>query len=266
MKKLIIALSVLALSTTTIPAQAETKSLVIIDSYFDSRVIGGNVSCVTLQNTVCQDVILKSDIPASLSSSINHGDAMAEVAKRQSASLPIILLRSAPASTKSVADVNAGNFIDALTWVNNNSSKVSAVSFSRYFNGTATCSPASTNTAGYGGVIKADQTIRALILSLKGKGIPVFVSTGNNQGSKIDYPACIEDTNSVSVGAVNKLGATVSSYAWDQKTDYFASSTVYSYTSPVLGLIANTTSAGTVAVAAKYVSSLLDNKFVNVLN
>lgn len=266
MKKTIIIIGAILASLSVTPVQAApSKALVIIDSYFDSRVTGGNVYCTTLQDKVCEDVVLKTAIPASLSSSINHGNAMAEVAKKQNADLPIILLRSTVPGPRYVSEVNAGNFIDALNWVSRNSSKVGAVAVSRYFNGNGPCTPASVNTAAYGGVAKADATIRSLILSLKASGIKVFVSTGNTRGTKIDYPACITDTESVSVGGQNKLGAIVSSFAADANTDYFVSSSVYSYKSPVLGLIPNTTSAGNVAVAAKYVSGLLDNKFVNVL-
>jgi hypothetical protein len=263
MKKTAIILGALIASISVTPAQAETKSLVIIDSYFDSRVISGNVSCVTLENKPCTDVV--KTIPASLSDNINHGDAMVEVAKKQNPGLSIIALRAGFPSAKSVSDVNAGNFIDALNWVSSHSSSVGAVAISRYFNGTSGCTPASVNTAPYGGVAKADATIRSQIANLKSLGIPVFVATGNTQGTKISYPACILETNSVSVGSLNKLGVVVSSYAADASTDYFASASVYSYKSPILGLIPNTTSAGNVAVAAKFVSGTLDAKFVNVL-
>ena len=267
MKKIIIAaLSALLLASTVTPAQANTeKSLVIIDSYFDSRVIGGSVSCVTLTDKVCQDVIVKAAIPKSLSSPVNHGNAMVEVAKRQNPNLKIIGLMSTVPTQTSVPEVNAGNFIDALNWVSRNSAKVGAVAVSRFFNGNQGCTPASVNTAAYGGVSKADQTIRGLITSLKAAGVKVFVSTGNTRGSKIDYPACISDTESVSVGGQNKLGAIVSSFASDASTDYFASSSISNYKSPVFGLIPNTTSAGNAAIAAISMSGSLSGKFINVL-
>lgn len=264
MKKTAIILGALLASVSLSPAQAaETKSLVIIDSYFDSRVSGTNISCTTVKNESCLDIV--KTIPSSTSDNVNHGNAMAEVAKRQNPSLSIILLRVGTANAKSVTDVNAGNFIDALTWVQGNSSKIAAVAISRYFNGNSECTPASVNTANYGGVSNADKTIREKIKSLMSLGIKTFVATGNKRGSKIDYPACITETESVSVGALNKNGLTVSSFAFNNTTDYFASSSIYSYKSNVFGLIPNTTSAGNVAVAAKYVSGLLDNKFVNVL-
>lgn len=246
------------------PAQAQSpKSLVIIDSYFDSKVNAPNVKCITLQNTACTDVVIATN--PSASHEFNHGNAMAEVAKRQSSSLSIILLRSTTTSKNSVAGLNAGNFIDALKWVNNNSSTVGAVSLSRYFNGTRTCSPASTNTATYGGVSGADKTIRALISTLKTKGISVFVSTGNKRGSTIDYPACITDTVSVTTGSLDSSGILQSGNAMDANTDYAGDNNIYSFTSPVFGLIPNTTSSSTVAVASQYlILGSLPSKVVSI--
>jgi hypothetical protein len=262
MKKLIIAISIAAISATTIPAQAaESKSLVIIDSYFDSRVSVSSNVCIA--SSGCNFTV--KNIPTSLSSPVNHGDAMVEVAKRQNPNLKIIALRSANASATAVNEMNTGDLINALAWVNNNSINVGAVSLSRFFNGKSTCSPSTTNTAAYGGVSAADTLVRNLISSLKSKGIPVFASTGNIQNAPVDYPACITDTNSVGVGDLNKLKQVASVYSFDLNTDYFATGSVYSFKSSVLGLIPNTTSAGNVAVAAKYLSGSLDNKFVNVL-
>lgn len=266
MKKALVTLLVASfLTLTAAPATANNeKSLVIIDSYFDSRVIGGNVSCVTLANKPCDDVVLAAAIPKSLSSAINHGNAMVEVAKRQNPNLKILALRATTPSPKNVSEVNAGNFIDALNWVSQNASSVGAVAVSRYFNGNKPCFPSAVNTAVHGGAPKADLTIRSLIKSLKDRGIKVFVSTGNTRGTKIDYPACILDTESVSVGGKNKLGVTVSAFAADASTDYFASADIFSYVSPVYGLIPNTTSAGNVAVAAISMSQVLSDKFIKV--
>jgi hypothetical protein len=262
MKKTIIVLGAILASLSLTPAQAATsKSLVIIDSYFDSRVsVSGNV-CIA--SSGCNFII--KNIPASLSNPVNHGDAMVEVAKRQNPGVSIIALRSANASATSVNEMNTGDLINALTWVNNNSINVGAVSVSRFFNGSGVCTPASTNTASYGGVTGADKIIRQLIASLKFKGIPVFASTGNTQNAPVDYPACILDTNSVSVGDLNKSKQIVSLYSFDTNTDYFATGSVSSFKSPVLGLIPNTTSAGNVAVAAKYLQNTLDAKFVSVV-
>lgn len=244
MKKIVALVAVLFLAAVPVQSHADSKALVIIDSYFDSRVINGNVSCILVNGTPCTDSVTK--IPTSLSDNINHGDAMVEVAKKQSPSIKIIAIR---AGVTPSSDVNAGNFIDALKWVKANASQVSAVSFSRYFNGTASCSPASVNTAAYGGVTVADATIKQLLADLSLAGVRVFASTGNAPKTKVDYPACILSTYSVtSPGNVS-----------DTNTDYSADLVRLplsgnNYVSPVFKLIPQTTSSATAAVAAQWVS------------
>lgn len=262
MKKTAIILSAILALVSVSPAQAEEqKSLAIIDSYFDSSVSVSQRVCVAV--TGC-DITLSSK-PTTLSSPANHGNGMVEVAKKQNSNIKIVAIRSANTTAKATSEMNAGDFIRALKWVDNNSSGIGAVSLSRFFNGTGNCTPNSAGTAEFGGVRGADTTIKSLIDSLSKKGIPVFTATGNKFKAPVDYPACITTTNSVSVGSVNKLGSAVSVYSFDSNTDYFASGSVSTYKSSLFGLIPNTTSAGTVAVATKYVSGLLDNKFVNVL-
>lgn len=257
MKKTAIILGALIASLSLSPAQAtETKSLAIIDSYFDNASV-----CVAISGC---NITLASK-PALISSPANHGNGMVEVAKRQSPELKVVTVRSANTTAKSTNEMTTGDFIRALTWVDSNSSNIGAVSISRAFNGNKACSPNTAGTAEFGGALKADQTVRSLIASLSAKGIPVFAATGNKRGASVDYPACILETNSVGVGSVNKSGQTVSSYSFDNNTDYFASSTVYSFKSSLFGLVPNTTSAGNVAVAAKYLLGTLDTKFVNVL-
>jgi hypothetical protein len=228
---------------------AEQKSLVIIDSYFDSRVVGGNVSCVTPQDTSCS-YTAKLPLPTSLVNAVNHGSAMVEVAKKQNPNISIIGLYSAGPNSP----VNAGNFIEALRWVDRNSQKVSAVSFSGFFNGTKACSPATTNTAAYGGVNQADQTIKSLISTLKAKQVPVFIATGNKRGTTIDYPACITDSVSVSTGEKNSSGKVVSGHSFNESTRYVASTEVVNYKSSVFGSIPQTTSSAAVAVATQWIT------------
>ena len=128
MKKAVALVAVLFSVVVPVQAQAvDQKSLVIIDSYFDARVVGAQIVCVALDN--CKNTPTK--IPTSVSDNINHGDAMADVAKKQNSTLGLILVRSANSSTSSVQDMNGADLIRALTWVNANSNKVSAVSFSR---------------------------------------------------------------------------------------------------------------------------------------
>ena len=263
MKKLIALVAVLFSVVVPVQSQAaDSKALVVIDSYFDSRAIDSNVTCIVIVTKApCTDELKK--FSASMSDNTNHGNAMISVAQKQNPNIKIIALRAA--STPS-SDVNAGNFIDALTWANNNSGLVSAISFSRYFNGTKVCSPASNNTAPYGGVVGANKKIISLVNELKSKGIFVFASTGNKMGKPVDYPACLLEVDSVGVGSINSTGKLVSVYQFDSNTDYFAPGNVYSYEKTKLGIIANTTSAGTVAVAAQYVSGTTLSKVMPVVN
>lgn len=252
MKKLIAAIVVLFSAIVPVQAGAvDQKALVIIDSYFDSKVSAPNVSCITLLNEPCTDIVLANNKP--VSDVTNHGNAMAEIAKKQNPGLPIILLRGTTPNAKTAPDMNAADFIASLRWVDANSSKVGAVSFSRFFNGKVGCSPAATNTAQFGGIVVADKIIRDLIAGLKSKGIPVFAATGNKPGTRIDYPACITDTVSVSVGAVNSKGVVVPSHAYDLTTDYLG---LYSVRYNVLNFknIAQSTSTATVAVAAQWIT------------
>jgi hypothetical protein len=265
MKKTIIILSAILAFLSLSPAQAsESKALVIIDSYFDSKVVSGSVSCIVLETKLpCVDVVTKRD--ASLSSEINHGNAMVEVAKMQSQSAKIIALRSGNASTNSVSGVTPAQFISALKWVEANADKVGAVSFSRFFNHPSqVCAPTATSAFT---PEAADSEIRKLVSGLKAKGIPVFAATGNNIKKSVDYPACILDTNSVSVGSLNKLGALAPGGANDANTDFFAPlGATLAYKSPLLGRINNTTSSATVAAASIWLTGKLDKKFFSVLN
>jgi hypothetical protein len=251
MKKIVALVAVLFSVVVPVQSQAaDEKSLVIIDSYFDSRAVGANIVCAPTID--CSKTAKPS---TSVSDTTNHGNAMIEIAKKQSSTIKIIALRSASTPT---SDVNAGNFIEALKWVNSNASTVGAVSFSRFFNGTKTCSPHSANTANYGGVVEADTKIRSLISELKSKGIPVFIATGNKgKTAPVDYPACI--TDSASVTANNYTQATS-----DANTDYIGSlpSGVSNYIGTIIWNpstkinptgIPQTTSSATVATAAKWV-------------
>ena len=264
MKKVIYAAMVAALSITSFvstPAQADTKSLVIIDSYFDSRVTNATIVCVASTN--CNTVVKPTK---SVSDNVNHGDAMAEVAKKQNPSISLILLRA----TSAAQDVNGADLIRALQWVDNNSNQVGAVSFSRSISNNANggnCQLASTGLAVNGLTVPiADAKIQSLILSLKAKGIPFFASTGNKSSitTSVTYPACLTITNSVT--ANNYIPALSNA-----DTDYVGSlpANVYSYVGTIVWstntLIPQTTSSANVAVAAKYLSNVLDNKVVGVL-
>ena len=253
MKKILIAFAILFSIVIPINANAvDQKSLVIIDSYFDSRATGATIVCAPTLN--CSKVLK----PTTFFDNTNHGDAMVEVAKKQGVKNIIALM-----SASNGSDVNPGYFIEALKWINTNSNSVAAVSFSRKLNSDTSCMPAASFA---GNPVNEDKIIRDLISTLNAKGIKIFASTGNNgKTGPVDYPACILDTASVT--ANNYTQATS-----DANTDYIGSlpNNIFVYNGTIVWstntLISQTTSSATVAVAAQYVkNNTLTSKIINVL-
>ena len=266
MKKLI-GLSAVALAVSSMfsvaPAQAETKSLVVVDSYFDSRVGDTPIVCVS-GNSCVLDLKTKS---TSLTHPVNHGVAMVDAVKTKFPSVNVVALRAADAKT----EMNLGHLVAALEWALENKNSISALSLSRKMNGPSHnktgCDAATTNTAHLGGKAGADLKVRSLIAQLKTNGIPVCVSTGNGSGSIVDYPACITETNSVSTGSPNKVGAPSSVDKFNSDTDYFVSiaNNKFNISGKLFPVLPNTTSLATVLAAGKYVSESNLTKFISVL-
>jgi hypothetical protein len=248
---------------TVAPAQAESKSLVVVDSYFDSRIGSTPIVCVT-GNPCLLDNRTRS---TSLTHPLNHGVAMVDAIKSKFSNVSVVALRTANATT----EMNVGHLVSALQWAVANKQSVAALSVSRKMNGPSHnrngCDANATNTVHLGGKAKADLLVRSLIAELKANGIPVFVSTGNGSGSIVDYPACIVDTNSVSTGSLNKLGTVSSVDKFNGDTDYFVSiaNDRFNIASSIFGLLPNTTSLATALAAGKYVSESSLTKFISVL-
>ncbi|NBU99891.1 MAG: hypothetical protein EBS31_00215 [Burkholderiaceae bacterium] len=266
MKK-VIGLSAVALAVASMfsvaPAQANTKSLVVIDSYFDSRI--GNTPIVCVPGNSC--TIDTRTRNTSLSHPLNHGVAMVDAVKSKFPQVNVIALRAADATT----EMNVGQLVSALEWAVQNKNSISALSLSRKMNGNlhnrTGCDAASINTAHLGGKALADQRVRSLIAELKANNIPVFVSTGNGAGNIVDYPACITDTNSVSTGSPNRQGLPTSVDKFNDTTDYFVSiaNNRFSITGTLFPVLPNTTSLATVLAAAKYTAESNLTKFISVL-
>jgi hypothetical protein len=247
MKKILLLVEVLF--SLVVPGQSqasETKSIVIIDSYFDSRV---TTSAITASGTVCNTVNpVKNAAP---SSPYNHGNAMYAVAKLQNPSLSIIPICASSAQS----DVFPSQLISSLTWVKNNKSKVSAVSISLTFNKTKLdCMP-------YGPVntVKArqqdDVVIRSLITELISSGVPVFASAGNDTNKSVSYPGCI--ANTMAVAHADETGNPLARA--DINTDYFVKlsddGSKWSYSTPLTGLVSQSSSSATAALAAMWATN-----------
>jgi hypothetical protein len=245
MKKLIALVAVLFSVVVPVQSQAaESKALVIIDSYFDTRV---TPDAITPQGTPCKvSAPVKN---ASSSDPYNHGNSMYAVAKLQDPSLKIIAVCGASATT----EMTPAMFITAMNWVKANSSKIAAVSFSRYFNhASKPCMP--TASAPWTPET-ADKEIRNTIASLKSQGILVFASSGNAKNAAVTYPGCIAD-----ITAVAHADDKGNPLAWsDANTDYFVKLTddgsKWAYSTQLFGLVAHSSSSATAAVAAMWTTT-----------
>jgi hypothetical protein len=224
-----------------------SKPVVIIDSYFDTRVTNTTIVCIATDK--CVNTAKPS---TKVSDAVNHGTAMTEVARRNNPIVPLVLLRSANVDKKgAVGILNGNDFLAALKWVDANSSNVSAVSFSYGLSGNMTKpGDCKLSPTGLVNISVTDPAIRSTVASLKNKGIPVFVSTGNDSNKKpVAYPACITDTVSVSTFPVGN---------YDQNTDYFGvlPEGKWNYKSTLFGLIPQTTSSANIAVATQWQKGL----------
>ena len=132
MKK-IISLSFVAIASFALtgiaPAQAEQQEAVaIIDTSFDSRLIGGDVMevCV-VSSTICSNTAIPRN--ASQYKAYNHGTIMADIVRSQNPEAKLILIT---AGTTRTGVVNTVNFNEALKWINSNNEtyNIKSVSFS----------------------------------------------------------------------------------------------------------------------------------------
>jgi len=253
MKKIVALIAVLFSVVVPVQAQANTKSLVIIDSYFQSSIATNPIN--SLGAPCAQSKPVNN---ASASSPYNHGTAMYAVAKLQNPALPIIPICASSAQS----DVFPDQLISSLNWVKTNKDKVAAVSVSLTFNKTRTeCMPANP-------VKKLesakDAEIRALIKSLSDIGIPVFASAGNDTNKSYSYPGCITDTYSV-VHASAKAKAAKVNWSNTTNTDYLVALSTddskLNYNTS-FGVIAETSSSSTAAAAAMWVTNKVAFGFI----
>lgn len=266
MKKIVYAALAATVSLTTIaaPAHAETKSLVIIDSYFNLQKLPVGITQVCVVDDKC---VNQAKASTTISDAANHGTAMAEIATRQNPGLSILVVRASNVTnTGAISGVSGNTLLAALKWVELNRARVGAVSFSYSLSGNmVNIGDCKLSTTGLTNVAVVDPQIRASIAGLKASGIPFFAATGNNGPTKpVSYPACIADTVSVGAGVG---GSYIPSSSRDVNTDVIGSlpANVFSFKSNIFGLIPQTTSSANVSVAAKYLSEKLDKGIVFVV-
>lgn len=257
MKKIIALVAVLFSVVVPVQSQAvETKSLVIIDSYFQSSVAQNPI---TSTGAACAQS--KPIANAKASDPYNHGTAMYAVAKLQNPSISIIPICAANAQS----DVFPSQLISSLNWVKSNRDKVKAVSISLTFNKTSLeCTP-------FGPVntpkarLADDVVIRSLINDLESYGIPVFAAAGNDTNKSVSYPGCI--ANTLAVAHADEKGNAISRF--DANTDYFArlslDGTKWVYNT-IFGPVSQTSSSATAAVASMWVTANTPKGIVNPIS
>lgn len=257
MKKIIALVAVLFSVVVPVQSQAaDTKSLVIIDSYFQSSVAQNPI---TSTGAACAQS--KPIANAKASDPYNHGTAMYAVAKLQNPYISIIPICAANAQS----DVFPSQLISSLSWVKSNRDKVKAVSISLTFNKTSLeCTP-------FGPVntpkarLADDVVIRSLINDLESYGIPVFAAAGNDTNKSVSYPGCI--ANTLAVAHADENGNAISRF--DANTDYFArlsldgTKWVYNTT---FGPVSQTSSSATAAVASMWVTANTPKGIVNPIS
>jgi hypothetical protein len=241
MKKIVALVAVLFSVVVPVQSQASAgERIVIIDNAFNLAQISGSVEFVCVASDRCVNKTVSNK---------DHGTQMALVARQQNPSATLVLIQAAPVSKKGVAtDVNLIGFINALTFVDNNSASVSGVSFSRYMNAkgelSGQCFPPA--VAPYTPQTGFDK-VKSSVVSLNSKGIQVYAAAGNHSNS-IDFPACVAEV--VSVGSYLYSGV----YR-GVNVDMFATLVTPENLSTIKGLLPNesirfSTSVATVATAA----------------
>jgi hypothetical protein len=256
-----------ATEATTETTTRESKAVVIVDSYFDSSKISGDVVNVCIARVGCD--LTPSPI-AGTSSSFNHGTAMAYLARKANPDAKLVLVRAASATKNprtgvvTMAVINGQDLLNSLRWVATNQKETSAVSFSYSISGNMKMGECKLSTVGLVNVSIVDPQIRSTVSELKAAGVPVFASTGNDSNKRpVAYPACIPDVMSVAAGVGDNF---IRSSNHDSNTDFVGAlpANTFNYTSSVFGVIAQTTSSATASVAALWSRGLVTEKFVRV--
>lgn len=267
MKKLIIALVVSLSATLASPAKAaEAKTLVIIDSGFNTQLLAGSIveeacfieygKCPNGQaSMIGAGAATLASTDADKDKAFNHGTTMAFIARSIDPGVRLVLVRVVGRSDKGYANTYTTRVIaTALDYVAANAARlnVGAVSMS-------------IGRAYKEAACPIEASLQAKISQLKVTGIATFASAGNGSNpGKVDYPACIPDV--IAVGATDTRYTVRGVTGWVYPVMLISNGgpdlDLYSlgrYNSVNLNgtpMLAIGTSAANVAVASKWTQSL----------
>lgn len=267
--KVIAALS-MAASLLTVPANAaQSKTLVIIDSGFNTVLLKDNIvaeacfieygKCPNGQSTMTgPGAATLASTDAAKDKTFSHGTQMAMIAKTVNPGVQLVLIRIVGRSDKGFANTYTTRSVStALAWLQNNMQlNPAAVSLSVGRSYKETACP-------------IESGLQEQVAWFKQTGVAVFASAGNGSNpNKVDYPACIPDV--IAVGATDTRYSQRGVTGWIYPVmaisnggldlDVYALgrySTVGLDGQPVVAL---GTSAATVALASKWTQSLSEGK------
>jgi hypothetical protein len=201
---------VLLLVGISVPAQANTPTVAIIDVGFNSTLFSNNVayevcivSVATCPNgTKFQEGVGAATVPVNSLAAFAHGTTMLSILTTVNPDVKVVLIRilglqpNGRAGAYTIDDITT-----ALRWVVNNASRlnIKAVSLSQG-KVNAPC--------------RATPELIGAVSSLKQQEVAVIASTGNEKNrTNIAVPACIDDV--ISVGATDNP-ALRGGEAWDK--------------------------------------------------
>lgn len=267
--KVIAALS-MAASLLTAPANAaEPKTLVIIDSGFNTDLLQGNVAAEAcfIEYGKCPNGQASMTGPGAASlpttaaakdKTFSHGTQMAVIAKTVNPSVQLVLIRIVGQSAKGFANSYTTRGVStALAWVQSNmqlNPAAVSISLGRTYKETA---------------CPIESGLQQQVASLKQTGVAVFASAGNgSKPDKVDYPACIPDV--IAVGATDTRYSQRGVTGWIYPVmaisnggldlDVYALGRYNTLNVDGQPVVALGTSAATVALASKWTQSLSDGK------
>lgn len=206
MKTKVILAVALAASAITAPAHAaEPKTLVIIDSGFNTQLpfLAGKVvdeacfiefgKCPNGQASMTgPGAAALAATDAAKDKTFSHGTQMASVANAVNPSSKFVLIRIVGRSDKGFANTYTTKAVQlALDWVSANAARlnVGAVSISM-------------GRAYKEAACPIETPLQSRIIELKAKNVGVFTAAGNRSNqTKVDYPACIPEA--ITVGATD---------------------------------------------------------------
>lgn len=230
MKKILVVLFSVALSTTTLQASKaeQPATMVIIDTALNSSLpvfkdkvvhevcILEHPSCLNGKSFMEGTGAASMNLTHMMNNGFNHGTQMADVAVATNPNLKFIFIRIVGATFNGSRQVtNEPTFLNAFKWVADNKSKynIRSVAMSQSHHNVLPGANYCPNTP----------NMRSAIENLVSSGVAVFLPAGNNRDVKrVSWPSCLTTSATIISGSTDGDGQWVSTNFDSNMTDYFA--------------------------------------------